>query len=102
MLAISRIGFHKEIVEIIDTVDLRFLSRNLLYLKTRPGVELEIQHPSVRLTEKVQYALSRVDVLSDAERKLGTVIVYSQGNKLVGSYSYDSKYTQKLEELLNN
>jgi|GEM_PF-1755265 len=99
MTAISRLGYYKDIIDVIKLVDLRFIDQNLLYIKTNTGVTIEIINPGNALTTKVQLAMSKLDGCSFEQKSKGTIIVTNQGSKISGAYSTEDRYAEKLQEL---
>lgn len=96
MDSLSRIESYRNTLEIIDKIDLRFIDKNLLFIKTVAGACIEVQYPDVEMLSKIRYAMSYVNSADFDHKSKGTIIVAGNGSKVTGSYSVNDRYSDFL------
>lgn len=97
MGALSRLESYQNMMEIIASVDVRFLERNVLFVKTVAGVCIEVQQPETDILTKMQLAVSFINDADFDHKSKGTVIVSGSGGKVAGSYTEEDRYSEFLQ-----
>lgn len=96
MEALSRMESYQNMLEIIDKIDLRFIDKNELFIKTTAGACVEVQYPGANMLDKIHYAMSYLNNADFSGKSEGTIIVSGTGNKVSASYTKKDRYSEFL------
>ena len=94
MKALHRVeSEHDNLVEMFEFVDLSFVDKNELFIKTGAGVCIEIQNPEKNMLEKVRFAMSFLNGMDLDHTSKGTITVFTSGDKVKCTWSAEDKYS---------
>lgn len=94
MASLSRVEKYDNLIEMFDFIDISYVDKNELFIKTKTGAYIEIQHPETNILGKVQLAMSILNKKDFDYKSKGTITVYDSNKKIAGVWADKDKYAE--------
>lgn len=85
---------YDNLIEMFEFIDLSYVDKNELFIKTKTGAFIEIQHPESNMLGKVQLAMSILNKKDFDYKSKGTITVYDSNKKIAGVWADKDKYAE--------